>query len=65
MRGKYGTPMTVVRVAARPAYETADRVCPVCFSVPGEPCRRVVSAAGARKLRLRGRLPAIHPERRG
>jgi len=63
--GRVGTAM-VTRHADRPAVkQTADRLCPVCFQFAGLPCRRIVSAPGARKLRFRGQLLEVHPERLG
>lgn len=66
MRGRYGTSMTVIQVRRRQpvTYERADRLCPICFSVAGQPCRTVKSPKGATNLKLGAALTRIHPQRR-
>jgi hypothetical protein len=65
MRGKYGTSMTAFHVRRRPRpLERAKTMCPVCYSLAGELCRKVLSPTGAKNLKLGPGLEKIHPQRR-
>jgi len=39
VRGKYGTPMTVHRLPARPVDLRRQGTCPKCYAMQGEQCR--------------------------
>jgi len=66
-RGHTGTSMggSIVRLPPRPPLQHNDMQCPVCYSVAGQPCRRVESEPGAAKLKLGNRIPTMHRARSG
>lgn len=64
--GITGTSMTMHRLPKRPPLERNEHLCPVCFSVPGQPCRKVLpSPPGSKKLKLGGALSTTHSQRPG
>jgi hypothetical protein len=66
MKGRVGSAMTShKRPGYRPPsdYEHAPVTCPVCYSVPKQPCRRVLKSPGS-KLKLGAPMLHVHPERR-
>lgn len=42
-RGSYGTSMSTFRVKVRPRPKATKSMCPVCYSVANEPCRKVLN----------------------
>jgi hypothetical protein len=60
--------MTTTRIGPKPlpasAYESAPVLCPVCYSVPKQPCRRVQKSTKPGVLKLAGPMPTMHPARR-
>jgi hypothetical protein len=68
MKGRIGGSMTTIRIGPKPlpasAYESAPVMCPVCYSVPKQPCRRVQKSTKPGVLKLGGPMPTMHPARR-
>lgn len=66
-KGHTGASMggSIVRIPRRPPLQRNDKQCPVCYSVAGQPCRRVESEPGAAKLKLGRRIPTMHSARSG
>ena len=64
MKGATGTPMTTIRIKPKPKPEVADRLCPECWSVAGEPCRRVIGRGKRGSIKRGGLLTKIHSARR-
>ncbi|HUQ56671.1 hypothetical protein, partial [Lentzea sp.] len=60
-RGHIGTSMggSIVRLPPRPPLQRTNKSCPVCYSVAGQPCRRVESKPGAAKLKLGSPIPTM------
>lgn len=52
----------VRRAVIRPATSPMPNLCPVCWSVPGRPCREVFKASKG-KIRLGRMMRKPHPER--
>ncbi|GLY54851.1 hypothetical protein [Lentzea sp. NBRC 102530] len=66
-KGHTGTSMggSIVRIPRRPPLQRNDKQCPVCYSVAGQPCRRVESKPGAAKLKLGRPIATMHRARSG
>ncbi|GGM23675.1 hypothetical protein ACFFX1_10415 [Dactylosporangium sucinum] len=63
MKGIRGTAMTVHRLPRRPAPQTHPLLCPICFSVKGEPCWAVRDPGDGGTLRRVRVLAKVHPQR--
>lgn len=66
LKGLVGTPMGGPSVRRRTGpLQRNDKLCPVCYSVAGQPCRQVLSPPGATTLRLGKPMPTMHRARTG
>ncbi|WP_432976625.1 hypothetical protein [Dactylosporangium sp. CA-233914] len=63
MKGTRGTAMTMHRLPKRPAPQKHPLLCPVCFSVNGEPCRVVINPGATGTMRRGKALARVHPQR--
>jgi hypothetical protein len=63
-KGLIGTSMIVQGPRRKPAQRN-EHPCPVCYSVPKQPCRKVLSKTGASVLKLGGVLQTMHAQRPG
>lgn len=65
LKGLTGTSLVPVRRPRPVDYASNDALCPVCYSVPGQPCRKVVSKSGTRPIRFGTTLKSMHGQRSG
>lgn len=64
-KGSIGTSMTGAQGQRRAPAQRNEHTCPMCYSVPRQPCRKVLSKPGASVLKLGGVLPTMHSQRPG